>query len=352
MFKLLNKTSIRNAAGFKPLAAFFLFCCLIISCSSKKENYPPVSVFAVGGNVYTFNLDNSPLYVKDYGINKASSHFTRKAVAPSKNGGCFLAWDQNNEMLLQVNSNGRVTTQVPLEGRLAYLNKNFVLSQKDNYVDDNGFEFDFYKINYIGKEKILLKKLWSGKIDIFISDSFFTENGICIAGGTRDNKTHNVFYITRDSIKNCYSMEKNGDFLRLIKVNENEVYAFLSGNEKSSAVLYRFYLNGTVKFVRSLMMDKNLPWRFECFSGYGFLYGNQLILPSQVRGNLCFIKYDTDEEKISGIVPDCDGCLTPLGKCEKDFYYIARNPDVDGSFYGISIFDDTACKRVIDFRQE
>ncbi|MBR5647232.1 MAG: hypothetical protein IKX23_11385 [Treponema sp.] len=346
------KKSSKNAAGLKPLAAFFLLSCSCISCSPQKENHPPVCAFTVGGNAYTFNLDDSPLYVKDYGINKASSRFTRNSVGASKNNGAFLAWDQENEILLQVNSNGRVTTQVPLKGRLVYLNRNYVLSQKENYVDDSGFEFDFYRINYIGKEKILLKKIWSGKIDLFISDCFFTENGICIAGGTRDNKTHNVFYITKNSIKNCFSMEKNSDFLRLIKVNENEVYAFLSSTDKASAVLYKFYLKGTIKFVRSLMMDKNLPWRFEGFAGYGFLYDNQLVLPAKVRSSICFIKYDTNEEKITGVVSDCDGCFASLAECENGFYYIARNPDVDGSFYGISLFDGNSCKRIIDFRQE
>ena len=53
--------------------------------------------------------------------------------------------------------------------------------------------------------------------------------------------------------------------------------------------------------------------------------------------------------KINSVISDAVGCIANLAKSEKGIFYIARDPLIADSFYGISLFNGTECKKLIAF---
>ena len=134
----------------------------------------------------------------------------------------------------------------------------------------------------------------------------------------------------------------------------DSVYAFLSGREKSAAepVLYKFTLDGSSEATASaggaisLKNDRLLPQGFECFFGYGFIQDGLLVLPASVNGEISFICCDKKNGHISSVVPDVTGCIAALGSAPEGFYYMARDPLLENSYYGICLFDGKTSGRI------
>lgn len=329
-----------NTAGYR-LAVFFLFCLFVFSACpmNASDSASRIFPFVKDGKLCLFNSE-----VSDYKVCSLGANFTQRAVAPSQKSGWVLAWNRNNNQLCHVNRAGKIKAKTGLSGASAYVNKKYVLIQGSSFDENKGFTFTLYSIKYtFGDKNISLKQLWKGSIDCFVSDSFFTEDGVCIAGGSRDNTKHNVFYINESGIHKCFTMPKDKDFLRLVSYGDNKLYAFLSQQDKSKKdpVLYTFTLNGQPEqaLTINLAEDSSLPPDFDCFFGYGFNSDEQIILPASVNGIINFICYDCTGGKIARLVPDAVGCLAYLGMSDKGALYVARDPLLDGSFYGIRLFD-------------
>ena len=339
----------RYTAGCR-LAVFFLFClpfftaCPLNASDSASQIFP----FVKEGGLCLFDADSAGYKSCSFG-----NSFTPSGVAPSKKSGWSLAWNKAKGQLYHVDGAGKLKAKTSLSGATAYVNKNYVLMQGSTFDQNKGFSFTLYSIKYtFGGKKIALKQLWKGFIDCFVSDSLFTEDGICIAGGSRDNTKHNVFYIKASGIHKCFTMAKDKDFLRLVSGGGNKLYAFLSQQDKSKkdAVLYTFTLDGQPDqaLTINLAEDPALPPDFDCFFGYGFempavpepVEGpSEVILPASVNGIINFICYDCAGGKIARIVADAVGCVSYLGSSDAGALYVARDPLLDSSFYGIRLFD-------------
>lgn len=363
-----------NTAGCR-LAVFFLFClCFFTACPlNASDSGTKIFPFIKEGNLCLFDSDSADFKTCSFG-----NSFTSSGVAPSKKSGWSLAWNKAKGQLYHVNGAGKLKSKTSVSGATAYVDKNYVLMQGSSFDENKGFSFTLYSIKYsFGGKKIALKQLWHGFIDCFVSDSFFTENGVCVAGGSRDNTKHNVFYITASGIHRCFTMAKNSDFLRLVSGGGNKLYAFLSQREKSKkeAVIYSFTLDGQPDqaVTINLAKDPALPPDFDCFFGYGFempvvpevsggpgvpegsegpvvpeaLEGaGGLILPASINGIINFITYDCTGGKIARIIPEAVGCTAFLGSSDAGALYIARDPLIDASWYGIALFDGKECKKI------
>ena len=345
-----------NTAGCTKLAVFFLACLFVFSScpANASDSNDTQFPFVKDGQLYSFcpqaEVSSS---VKSCEVFGAREGYTQKAVSSSKKGGYILAWNQKTQYLYHIGTTGQTSSRVKLNGSIAYVSANYVLAQTSSFEQNKGFAFTLYSIKYSrSNKKISLKKLWNGNIDCFVSDCFFTRDGICISGGTQDNSKNNAFYITSKGIHKCFSVAKNSDFLRLLNYGDT-VYAFLSVREKTSVepVIYKFtldnYIEGTDSQSQiSLKNDANFPQAYECFFGYGFVTSETLILPASINNTISFIVYDTAANKISAVAADAIGCTAALGQTTDGFYYIARDPTIEDSWYGIALFDGNSCKKI------
>ncbi len=357
-----------NTAGCAKLAVFFLVCLFTFcGCPANASDSQNMRVpFAKDGKLYSFAVDELiPFEVKAFGFAGIPDGFVQKAVCASKKEGYILAWNQKSKYLYHIDSAGYVSARVKLSGSIAYANKKYILMQTNSFSENKGFSFSLYSIKYTrANKKISLKKVWDGAIDCFVSDCFFTTDGVCISGGTKDDTKHNVFYITSKGIHKCFTTAKNSDFLRLLNTGSN-VYAFISGREKAAAepVVYHFTLDdyaegSSAQNCINLKSDSKLPSGFECFFGFGFTCNEQsvdeaaaetsniLVLPASVDGVISFITYDCTKKQITSVVNDATGCFAPLANTSNGFYYIARDPLLADSWYGISVFNGSACAKV------
>lgn len=350
MYNLSCFLGRKNAAGGKKLAAFFLLS-LICTFSVFSQNTRP---FSTNGKLYFLNSQNDVTEIIALGQGK----FLQRGVSSSGKKGCVLAWEQKTQQLLHINENGKVTAAVQAPANSVFLSKKYILMQSSSWTENRGFEFTLSKINYakLGT-KITLKKQWSGFIDCFVSDCVFTENGVCISGGTKDNSTHNVYSISLDGIHKCFSMPKNSDFLRLVPnpTNETELFAFVSQREKIAVTpsFYSFDLNtrtdNTTATKYVLSDSEKFPSGFECFFGYGFTLGDDLILPCSVDKSIVFVKYSPAQKKIVSVTSDVVGCNFPLFESEGLFYYIAKDPLSPEDFYGIATYNGKTVNKVVSF---
>ena len=329
-----------NTAGC-TLAVFFLVClCFFTACPlNASDSASQVFPFAKESRLCLFDADSD-----NYMQCSLGDSFTQSGVAPSKKAGWTLAWNKKKGQLYHVNQEGKLKAKTSLSGGTAYVNKKYVLIQGSSFDQNKGFSFTLFSIKYtFGGQKIALKQLWKGSLDCFVSDSLFTADGVCIAGGSRDDTRHNVFYITASGIHKCFTMAKDSDFLRLISGGDNRIYAFLSQQKKikKDAALYSFTLDGQPEqaLIINLAEDPALPPDFDCFFGYGFNSDEQIILPSSLNGIINFLCYDPTGGKIARIVADAVGCVSYLGSSDAGGLYVARDPLIDGSFYGIRLFD-------------
>lgn len=341
-----------NAAGCLKLAVFF-FCLIIFSGCTENISASDLSniPFSKDGKLYSFDEDSN-LKIKSYNIKSVSNGFTQKAVSTSQKSGWIIAWNKKTQELYHIDNRKKIRSKTLLSGSLVFVNQNYILIQGNSFDENKGFNFALYENSYSGK-KINLNKIWTGYIDCFISDCFFTDEGICICGGNREDSRNNVFYITAKGIHKCFSTEKKSDFLRLI-YNDNKVFAFLSGRDKSPAlpVIYSFNLQDftdseNAKCQINLHGDPALPEKFDCFFGYGFAYKDFIILPASIEGKISFISYDYSSMKINSVVYDAVGCIAYLAKTEKGVFYLARDPLIADSFYGISFYDGKECKKIL-----
>ena len=350
-----NAKGRSNTAGYIKLAVFFLACLFVFcGCPANASNSDdPHFPFVKDGKLYSFcPQTETSSSIKSYEVFGASIGYTQIAVSASKKDGFVLAWNEKTQYLYHFNANGQTSSKVKLSASKAYVGDNYVLAQTSSFDQNKGFAFTLYSIKYSkGSKKISLKKLWNGNIDCFVSDFFFTTDGICISGGTQDNSKNNAFYITSKGIHKCFSVAKNSDFLRLLNCGDT-VYAFLSVQKKitSEPVIYKFTLDNYIEGTDSqsqinLKNDPNLPQDYECFFGYGFAT-TELILPASINGLVSFIVYDTTANKISTVDADAVGCNVPLGQALDGFYYIARDPTIENSWYGIALFDGNSCKKI------
>lgn len=357
MNSLLAFAGKRNAAGYKRLAAFFLPFLLFISACSSDAPYSNsvICPLVVNQNMFAFPLQEDGVGLADNKLElidytNSSWHFTRSSVSSSLKNGFVLAWNSNSKNLMHINTAKKVVSYAKLDAAAVYVNKNYVLAQSSSFSDNKGFDFTLYKLVYSsGNKKIKLKSVWTGFIDCFVSDYFFTADGVCIGGGTKDDSKCNVFYI-KESIHKCFSVDKNSDFIRLIPSGDSKtVFAFMSTRDKSerTPVIYSFDVNDAPEQAVTIDLsgDPLLPSGFDSFFGYGF----SGVLPASIDGVINFICYDSATGKITGVVSDAVGCVAPLVSTSEGTYYIARDPLIEDSWYGIALFTGTECKKISKF---
>ncbi len=344
-----------NTAGCTKLAVFFLIClCFFTACPLNASGVDSGAFpYVVNGKLYSFTPDVQ----KEIG-----EGYTQSSVSASKNAGYILAWNQKKQRLYHF-AGQKSAANVELKASLVYMGANYVLAQNSSFTDNKGFSFTLYSIKYSSNgRKLKLRSVRTGFVDCFVSDFFFTADGVCIAGGTRDDSKSNAFYITGNGIHKCFSVEKNSDFLRLVPAADSKkVYAFVSTRDKSerAPVIYSFDMNDAPDQAVTIDLsgDPLLPAGFDCFFGYGFsavpepVEGGEgrVILPTVVDGVIQFICYDSATGKITGVVPDAVGCVTPLAATADGTYYIARDPLLEDSWYGIALFTGTECKKITKF---
>ena len=365
----------RNAAGYNKLAVFFLFCLFVFTgcpanaSGSNGAEFP----FVKDGKLYSVGQNNASagdaVSIKSYDFMTVSDAFTQKGVSTSKKEGWVLAWNKKSQTVYHIDENKRVRSKAAVNGSLAYLDKKYVLSQTSSFDDNKGFGFTLYSIKYSWNgKKISLKQVWTGFADCFVSDCFFTNDGVCISGGNRDDTKNNAFYITAKGIHKCFSTAKNSDFLRLLNTGD-KVYTILSGRDKTRVepLIFNFtldnYIEGTdSQAFTNLFSDSAFPQTFDCFFGYGFVYGvsehfeygvpepvegnKLLILPASFEGIISFVCYDYKNGQVSAIVPDAVGCVAALGSTADGQLYVARDALIEDSWYGISLFDGISCKKI------
>ena len=344
-------------------SCFCVFCAFCFSACSLDATYSDTVLcpYVLNDSLYAFPLfTDSQNDGETISLQKNGWSFMKDGVESSRKRGCVLAWNSNSQKLMHIHSSKKVLSSVKLPASKVYTGQNFVLSQTSTFTQDKGFAFSLYKIEYSSaNKKIKLKTVWNGYADCFVSDYFFTQNGVCIAGGTQNNKTLNVFYINGQGIHNCFTTAKHSDFLRLVySGNSEKVYAFVSTQDKSdrSPVIYSFNMTQAPEQAVTIDLsgDSLLPAGFDCFFGYSFPESVEgpsvrIILPASINGTIQFICYDSTAGKISGVVPDAVGCATPLASSSEGTYYIARDPLIQDSWYGIALFTGTECKKITKF---
>ena len=350
-----------NTAGCR-LAVFFLAClCFFTACplnasGSDSRLLPYVS----SGKLYSFDPDAEQAdSITNYSFFNMTEGFTQNGTASSKKKGFILAWNQKKQKLCHITGK-KIASSVDLKGSLVYAGSDYVLAQTSSFIDNKGFSFTLYSIKYTwNRTRIKLSSVWTGYADCFVSNFFFTDDGVCIAGGTKDDTQNNAFYITKRGIHKCFSTAKDSDFLRLVPVVQGDgsgitrVYAFLSCREKFSRepMLYSFTLEDSPEQALTINLGGNalLPQGFDCFFGYGFEYNGKIVLPASINNIINFVCYDCASGKITEVASDAVGCYTALGKTADGFYYIARDPLIEDSWYGISLFTGTECKKIKKF---
>lgn len=350
------KADRKNAAGQKKLAVFFL-CCLFgfCGCSENAEDSQSIEYpFVKNQKLYSFSVDSNVKEIADsynektYEFLGGNGVFSQKGVCSSLKDGWILAWNQKSGELYHIDGNKKIRSKVNLNANSVFAGKRFVLSQSNTFEKEKGFGFSLYEIKYSKRNcSIKLNLLWNGYLDCFVSDCFFTDDGICVCGGTDDNKIHNVFYITRKGAVKCFSTNKNADFLRLVNTNDS-VFAFRSNGAKTGAdpVLYRFNIaenqneKQSVQSVeKALKNDELLPSDFECFYGYGFSFAENLVIPASINEEVSFLIFDAKELTIKSVVSGVTGCVAVLGKNESGVFYFAQDRLKPDSYSGTSFFN-------------
>lgn len=334
-----------------------LFLCSLFVCSGCPANVviPDGFLFPFenNGKICSFSADgNLNPTLNTYSFSGIRDDFTQSSVCASQRKGCILAWNKSTQYLYYISESQTISSKIKLRGSSAYVGKNFILVQSNTFTQGKGFSFTLYFIKYTSNgKKIEVSKVWSGGIDCFVSDCFFTADGICIAGGTQNNAASNVFYITKNGCHECFSTDKRSDFLRLINTGDS-VYAFRSSRDKSAvdSVIYRFTLDN---YIEGNDPNSNItvsaPDGFDCFFGYGFEMNSMLVLPASINGVVSFICYDYKNAQVKAVIPDATGCNFVLGQTEQGTWYIAKDPLLEGSYYGIALFTGTECKKILNF---
>ena len=356
----------RYTAGCTKLAVFFLCClpfftaCPLNASGGNSGAFP----YVVNGKLCSFTPDSQE---------EIADGYTQGSVAPSKKDGYILAWNQKKQRLYHF-AGQKAVSNLELKASFVYAGADYLLAQSSSFADNKGFSFTLYSIKYSSnKRKIKLRSIWTGYIDCFVADFFFTEDGICIAGGTRDDEKNNVFYITGKGIHKSFSTKKESDFLRLIQTSDpQKAVAFVSTRDKSDreAIIYSFDINEAPEDAEEINLSKDplLPPDFKCFFGYGFSPipaahavpvvpelvegvegGERVILPASLNGIINFICYDLAAGKITAIIPDAVGCVAALSTTPEGTYYLARDPLLEASWYGIALFTGTECKKIKEF---
>ena len=356
----------RYTAGCTKLAVFFLCClpfftaCPLNASGGDSGAFP----YVVNGKLCSFTPDSQE---------EIADGYTQGSVAPSKKDGYILAWNQKKQRLYHF-AGRKAVSNLELKASFVYAGADYLLAQSSSFADNKGFSFTLYSIKYSSnKRKIKLRSIWTGYIDCFVADFFFTEDGICIAGGTRDDTKNNVYYITEKGIHKSFSTKKESDFLRLIQTSDpQKALAFVSTRDKSDreAIIYSFDINKAPEEAEEINLsnDPLLPPDFKCFFGYGFAIppvhpavsaisavpelvegAKMVILPASLNGIINFICYDLAAGKITAIIPDAVGCVAALSTTPEGTYYIARDPLLEASWYGIALFTGTECKKIKEF---
>ena len=346
----------RYTAGCTKLAVFFL-CCLYFftSCPLNANGVNSGAVpYVENGKLYSFTPDIQQ---------EIGEGYTQSAVAASKKDGYILAWNQKKQRLYHF-AGQKSVSNIELKASLVYTGANYILTQSSSFSENKGFSFTLYSIKYtLNGKKVKLNSIWTGYADCFVSDFFFTADGVCIAGGTRDDTKSNVFYITADGIHKCFSTAKNSDFLRLVQAGDSKkVFAFVSTRDKSERdpVIYSFDINDAPEkaVTIDLSRDSLLPAGFESFFGYGFEMfpvvelvetTTMVVLPASINGVIQFMCYDSATGKITAVISDAVGCVSSLVTTTDGTYYIARDPLIEDSWYGIGLFTGTECKKISKF---
>jgi hypothetical protein len=100
----------------------------------------------------------------------------------------ILLFDSAASRLALKDTSGAELSSVTLDGAYAWLTENRVLVRSDLYDEKSGFEFALYGVSETLPLK--LKKMWTARLDCFVSDLAFSQDGaLYLAGGNGADKS-------------------------------------------------------------------------------------------------------------------------------------------------------------------
>ncbi len=380
---MLNLKGKDNTVGLRKWLAvlFFLLLPCFVSCSDRIDFHKTV-FFALNGTLYRVyspenelteecdvnNIKKETIAVKNTFFQVNNVKLNQRQITEVEEN-YVLGWDSNSKKLLLLNSEGKILSSKKFNTALLRMSENFLLAQTSSFEDNKGFKFDLYRLNInLSKKVFSLEKVWEENLNCFVSDTVFYDKGVFIAGATQDDKTHMVYNLCENedltfSIKECFTVPKNSDFLRLVASDtstsdELKLYAFISCQNKSIWIPKKDPNSKSEPFIEKPYRSKvynidyknnefseldltelpGIPEDFECFFGFGFNYKNRIMLPASIDSNIYFISLDFSEKTYS-ICKDVTCCFLPVGLLNDKYIYVSRDVLKPDQFYGISVFD-------------
>ena len=366
----LCEISKRFAVFFLLLLIFnsslFAFPFSKVETNSSRDAKP---VFVYENKLQTIESEGDSVTVKP--VKYTSFPFKPRNISGNLKNLC--AWDSASQKLFFCDKEGNLKASVKLEAGLVRTNGKFLFAQDKIFED--GFDFSFYEIkrSFLGRKK--LEKLFSVKLDCFVSDTVFCGRGIWFCGGNKNDDENTVYFAdyVLQKVQKVFTTAKNNDFLRLIKCegeqeavygngtennssvektvsgaktvsgtadNSVSVYAFLSGRLKQHGSLNIYRISYDFAFgsaydgsqnakVSSINLTESagFPQDGIGFFGFGLAFENQLLLPVVTENEtLSLCVYDTVQKKIDAFLRNSNGIYFPIGEYEGKSFYIAKDP--------------------------
>lgn len=285
----------------------------------------------------------------------------------------ILLFDSAASRLALKDTSGAELSSVTLDGAYAWLTENRVLVRSDLYDEKSGFEFALYGVSETLPLK--LKKMWTARLDCFVSDLAFSQDGaLYLAGGNGADSAHCVYKIDATGIITTpLRLPWQGFFLRVI-ASGSTIFVFGSGADKSTRPL-KIWTGRTDSRVLTETNVEGLPEKSSTWFGYGFPFpsvyrssgsippagavdsaktSDNVVLPlARSDGSVSLVRISLTENgraKAAGapaagvvaVAEQSGGCFLPVGTGEKGppvFRYIAHDPLAAPGSFSIATYD-------------
>lgn len=285
----------------------------------------------------------------------------------------ILLFDSAASRLALKDTSGAELSSVTLDGAYAWLTENRVLVRSDLYDEKSGFEFALYGVSETLPLK--LKKMWTARLDCFVSDLAFSQDGaLYLAGGNGADSAHCVYKIDATGIITTpLRLPWQGFFLRVI-ASGSTIFVFGSGADKSTRPL-KIWTGRTDSRVLTETNVEGLPEKSSTWFGYGFPFpsvyrssgsippagavdsaktSDNAVLPlARADGSVSLVRISLTENgraKAAGapaagvvaVAEQSGGCFLPVGTAEKGppvFRYIAHDPLAAPGSFSIATYD-------------
>lgn len=180
----------------------------------------------------------------------------------------ILLFDSAASRLALKDTSGAELSSITLDGAYAWLTENRVLVRSDLYDEKSGFEFALYGVSETLPLK--LKKMWTARLDCFVSDLAFSQDGaLYLAGGNGADSAHRVYRIDATGVvSTVLDLPWQGFFLRVVASGGN-IIAFGSGGDKNARSL-RIWTGKNDGRVLAETKVEGLPEKSSTWFGYGF----------------------------------------------------------------------------------